>query len=423
MQVQKAKPGYKLVKTKFRGIFEIPYDWELQKFGDSIRMEYGSGLTKDERSNEGYPVYGSGGVVGHHSNYLIKGPGIVVARKGSLGNVFYAKQNFWPIDTVYYITNKETKNDLVFLYYFLQHYKLKTYAIVTAQPGINREEIYTIFVKIPPIHEQQKIVAVLFNMDSLIQQYDSIIKSTKKLKTCLMQQLLTKGIDHTKFKKIKWLFGREIEIPAEWELTTLQNACKKEKNSFSMGPFGSDIKTDNFVSLGIPVIRGINLTREPFYDEEFVFLTEEKADELKSANSYPNDLIFTHRGTLGQVGVIPKKSKYKRYIISQSQMKCTCDEEILDPMFAYYFFHSNIGKQIMVREYTLLGVPHISQPLTTLRKFMMLRPKIIEQQKIVSILSNIDSQIIELKSRKSSLEILKKGLMQKLLTGELRVRV
>jgi len=152
-----------------------------------------------------------------------------------------------------------------------------------------------------------------------------------------------------------------------------------------MGPFGSDIKKDNFVSSGIPVIRGINLTKEPFNDDGFVFLTKEKADELKSSNAFPKDLIFTHRGTLGQVGVIPIKSKFKRYVISQSQMKCTCNEQILVPMYAYYFFNSHVGKQIMTREYTLLGVPHISQPLTTLKKFKIILPKIIEQQKILSI--------------------------------------
>ena len=86
-------------------------------------------------------------------------------------------------------------------------------------------------------------------------------------------------------------------MAGEWQDVTIEEIASK----IAMGPFGSDIKTDNFVSAGVPVIRGGNLTSGRFYGDDFVFLTEEKADELANANAFPGDNVFTHPGTLGHV--------------------------------------------------------------------------------------------------------------------------
>ena len=93
-----------------------------------------------------------------------------------------------------------------------------------------------------------------------------------------------------------------------WRETSVEEIAEK----IAMGPFGSDITTDNFVPSGVPVIRGGNLTAGRFRAENFVFLTDEKADQLAGANAYPGDVVFTHRGTLGQVGLIPD-TPFRRY--------------------------------------------------------------------------------------------------------------
>lgn len=95
---------------------------------------------------------------------------------------------------------------------------------------------------------------------------------------------------------------------SEWHEIKIEEIAK----SIAMGPFGSHIKTDNFVPEGVPVIRGGNLSDGGFQDEGFVFLTEAKADKLRTANAFANDLIFTHRGTLGQISIIPPNAKFPR---------------------------------------------------------------------------------------------------------------
>ncbi len=103
-----------------------------------------------------------------------------------------------------------------------------------------------------------------------------------------------------------------------------------------MGPFGSRIKTENFRSAGVPVLRGKNLGGNRFDDSDVVFVDQEKAEELSASIARPGDLVFTHRGTLGQVALIPRHSRYPIYLVSQSQMKATFDEERVLPEYVYY---------------------------------------------------------------------------------------
>ena len=179
----------------------------------------------------------------------------------------------------------------------------------------------------------------------------------------------------------------------EWDEVTIDEIKSPQAYSIAMGPFGSNIKTDNFVSSGVPIIRGINLNEGRFNEDNFVFLTEEKANELKSSNAFPGDIVFTHRGTLGQVGLIPKKAKYIRYVVSQSQMKLRCDPQKADPSFVFYFFRSPLGQYALLSNTSTTGVPAISRPLTSLRNIRIPLPPLPEQRAIADVLSSLDDKI------------------------------
>ena len=96
----------------------------------------------------------------------------------------------------------------------------------------------------------------------------------------------------------------------------------------AMGPFGSNIKVDNFVSCGVPVLNGRNLTGFILDEETFNYVTLEKAASLNKAVASRKDIVITHRGTLGQIVYIPSDSKYKKYVISQSQFRLRCKNAI-----------------------------------------------------------------------------------------------
>ena len=142
----------------------------------------------------------------------------------------------------------------------------------------------------------------------------------------------------------EWKEAEFGNIPLDWELKKIIDLKSSEKSAIAMGPFSSNIKAENFVSDGVPVIRGTNLNFDKYVGGNFVFLNQEKADELKGSNCKPGDLVFTHRGTIGQVGMIPK-GKYSRYVISQSGMKLTVDDTKISNEFLFYFFKISAGKK------------------------------------------------------------------------------
>ncbi|MBY0500138.1 MAG: restriction endonuclease subunit S [Nitrosomonas sp.] len=204
---------------------------------------------------------------------------------------------------------------------------------------------------------------------------------------------------------------------SEWRKCKLSEVAVK----FAMGPFGSNIKAENFTNIGVPVIRGTNLNYYRYVDGEFVYLTEEKANQLKSSNCFPGDIVVTHRGTLGQVGLIPF-GKFDRYVISQSGMKVTVNPEFIDSNFLLYFFKSNIGQNELLQHESQVGVPSISNPLTSLKSVSLNLPPLPEQKAIASILSSLDDKIDLLHRQNKTLEAMAETLFRQWFVEEAEIQ-
>ena len=84
-----------------------------------------------------------------------------------------------------------------------------------------------------------------------------------------------------------------------------------------------------------------------YIDNDFVFVSNEKAVTLTQNMAYPGDLVFTQRGTIGQIGLIPNKARFPAYILSQNQMKLTPDKSKADPLFLYYYFISPVVQKMI----------------------------------------------------------------------------
>ncbi|MGD0448907.1 MAG: restriction endonuclease subunit S, partial [Candidatus Dormibacteria bacterium] len=165
------------------------------------------------------------------------------------------------------------------------------------------------------------------------------------------------------------------------------------------GPFGSTLVSADYVEVGVPVIRGTNLSREArFSFDDFVNVTTEKVErDLVGNLAFPGDLVVTQRGTLGQVGLIPPTSPWDRFVISQSQMKLTVDDTKADRMFVYYALRSPSGQHEIVSRALTAGVPHIN--LGLFGQVQISFPPLPMQRKIAAILSAYDD-LIENNSRR-----------------------
>ena len=108
-------------------------------------------------------------------------------------------------------------------------------------------------------------------------------------------------------------------IPTEWEIRTIASIAAPKRNAIVGGPFGSDLVSKDYVRVGVPVLRGQNMG-VPFVSGDFVFVSEEKADILCANTARPQDIIFTQRGTLGQLSLVPNEP-FDRYLVSQCPSK------------------------------------------------------------------------------------------------------
>ena len=188
---------------------------------------------------------------------------------------------------------------------------------------------------------------------------------------------------------------------------TVADIAARSRNALVGGPFGSDLVSKDYVPSGVPVIRGINMGQGRWVGGEFAYVTAEKADSLSSNCAKPGDLIFTQRGTLGQVALIPQVGP-DRYLISQSQMKLSVDPKKADSLFLYYVF-TGAEQQAYIRQNAIqTGVPHTN--LGILRKTPLSLPQLARQKAIAEVLGSLDDKIELNRRMNATLEAMARAL-------------
>ncbi|WP_340240363.1 N-6 DNA methylase [Sulfitobacter pontiacus] len=182
----------------------------LVKFEEVCTFEYGKSLPKAARKDGPYHVMGSNGPSGHHNEYLVKGPGIVVGRKGSAGEVVWVDNDFFPIDTTYFVKlTDEASTDLRYVYHLLRTLNLPELRGGAGIPGLNRNDVYKKFkLPLPPLEVQQEIVAE-------IEGYQRVIDGARAV------------IDN---------YRPQIPIDPEWDVLPLEEMCLIQRGKFSHRP-------------------------------------------------------------------------------------------------------------------------------------------------------------------------------------------
>lgn len=177
-------------------------------------------------------------------------------------------------------------------------------------------------------------------------------------------------------------------MPA-WPVVLVSEIAAQARNALVGGPFGSNLVSADYVPAGVPVIRGQNMGGR-WVGGDFAFVSAGKAEALSSNIAQSGDLIFTQRGTLGQVAIVPP-GPYNQYVISQSQMKLTLNREIACPIFYYYLFCSEEQRAYILNNAIQTGVPHTN--LGILRNTPVPLPPLPVQQEISQLLSSLDDKI------------------------------
>lgn len=125
----------------------LPEGWPLVAVRDHLELKYGKSLPARDRTAGAFPVYGSGGQSGTHCEAIVRGPAVIVGRKGTVGSLFWEDRDCYPIDTAFYVAPKLS---LAFCYELLAAFPLRDMNTDAAVPGLNRENVYRLELANPP---------------------------------------------------------------------------------------------------------------------------------------------------------------------------------------------------------------------------------------------------------------------------------
>lgn len=286
--------------------------------------------------------------------------------------------------------------------------------LVFAARGVTQQNISATLVRglqipLPAVAEQRRIAAVLDRADAVQRNQRERMRLLDEFLRSAFREMFDDPINHLRIRG----------LPAGWELVTVESIAARTTNACAGGPFGSSLtRADYIATAGVPVIRGTNLVadRAVFREEGFVFVTAEKAKELRRNVARPGDIVFTQRGTLGQVARIPLEAKYPRYIVSQSQMKVTLDETVVDPTYLVHYFLSTHARADLEARTLTTGVPHIN--LSILKRFPVVLPPLALQRRFAALASRFTICRRHMESARSDADKLANSLTQRAFGGD-----
>lgn len=180
---QKIIDGAKQVVDNWKPHIETDPNWDMVKLKELCTFEYGKGLPEKDRISGPYPVLGSNGVAGYHNSSFVKGPVIVVGRKGSAGEVVWEDRDCCPIDTTFYIKHDESKIAYKYLYYVLKLANLQNLRGGTGIPGLNRNDAYEVLIRLPNLSTQHTIL-------QRISREEEIVNTTRELISLYNQRII-----------------------------------------------------------------------------------------------------------------------------------------------------------------------------------------------------------------------------------------
>ena len=165
--------------------------WKSCELGSVVALQRGYDLPSRLRKPGDVPIVTSSGIGNTHDKAMVEGPGVVTGRYGTIGEVFFISEDFWPLNTTLFVRDFRG-NDPSFVAHFLRTIDFQVHSGKSGVPGVNRNDLHGVVVCIPEsVEEQRKIAAALNDVDSLLGALDQLIVKKRDLKQAAMQQLLS----------------------------------------------------------------------------------------------------------------------------------------------------------------------------------------------------------------------------------------
>ncbi len=320
---------------------------------------------------------------------------------------------------------RDGQSDSQFLFHLMQgdgvFATVEALSYGTKMPRVSWADLSDLVLGIPPLPEQQKIAAILTAVDDKLDVIARQIEATQTLKRGLMQTLFSRGVG-SQDGNGRWVPHAEFkdselgEIPVDWTVAPLGELIEKLMDFRGRTPkkLGMDWGGGVIPALSANNVRMgyIDFDRECYLGSDELY-----AAWMVQGDTRKNDLVFTMEAPLGNVAVIPDDRKY---ILSQRVVLLRANQRVKHSYLFQYLRSDTFGK---ILEVNSTGTTAKGIQQKRLVQLPVVVPPPEEQSRIADMLGAIDSKLGALLSKQSHHQTLKRGLMQKLLTGEWRVSV
>jgi len=400
---------------------KLHFNWIDTTVGNEIILEYGKSLPARKRRKGKIPVYGSNGITGYHDEALVSGPGIIVGRKGSVGEVKYSKTDFYPIDTTYYVTLKK-KNDLVFWYYFLKTLNLTQMNTHSAVPGLNRELVYSLSIKKPSLLEQMKIGCILKTLDNKIDNNRCINNVLEEFGAAIFKRWFVDFEFPNKDGEPYRSSGGEMKktengsIPINWDIKNMKEVVDLQRGLSYKGKYLSDD--------GVPMINLGCIDPKGGIKREGIkyYIGEYKERHLVEHG----DIVITNtdmtqkRELLGRPAIIPEYIDAERIIISH-HIYAIKNKSNIPNWYLYYILQQRDFQDRAAGFAT--GTTVLALPRDAIFKY----PLVIPSKEIINSFNRLIKKNIKMNyllvEENDNLKNLRDTLLPRLMSGETRVQV
>lgn len=386
----------------------IPNGWCWKRLTDICKPKQWRTISNSELTAAGYPVFGANGFIGFYPEFNHESETIAVTCRGATCGTI----NLVPPKT--YITgNSMCLDHLVkdisqkYLYYATQFRTLSDVISGSAQPQITIENLKKVTIPIPPLPEQKEIASILTSVDDVIENTQRQIDKLQDLRKATMNELLTKGINHTKFKDSK--LGR---IPKDWEVTNFSNIF-----SLQLGKTMNK-KDREEGDCHFPYLANKNVQWCRVDTSDISTMNFSESERAKFDLQY-GDLLICEGGEAGRSAIW--KDEIPNCYFQNAIHRARLRDVKFDPTFFMFTMEFLVRMGRLTKFIGQTSIAHLTKE--NLEKIFIPVPSASEQKIISNSLNSISDVIQRLSEKKQQTQSLKKSLMQDLLTGKIRVEV
>ncbi|GHB49093.1 restriction endonuclease subunit S [Mongoliitalea lutea] len=395
----------------------IPDGWDLKPLGEIFNFKYGSGLPTNQFSPSGYPVYGANGIIGWHSKYNYENQEILISCRGENSGLINLTEEKAFVTNNSIVCSEKFEIDKIYFYYNLKKIPRTAMVSGSAQPQVVVKDLNRIELLFPKSKTEQTTIArILSKVDEAIAQTEQLIAKYTRIKTGLMQDLLTKGIDeHGNIRSEETHEFKDSplgRIPKEWEVKRLDQMTKPN----SPIVYGILMPGKHFFG-GIPVVKVKDIFDEKIHFGDLLFTNPKIALAFKRSELMKDDLLFTIRGTVGRCAFVPVELEGAN--ITQDTARIRVKNEYKE--YVRYTFETPDSKFYI--QLNTIGQAVKGINLKALRELNILVPPPNEAQLIAKELNTSNNVLSAEAIKLRKLQSLKTGLMQDLLSGKVRVKI